>query len=87
MAPIHGFKMNSQPVHCKRVRSQVSSNNNPLFYFSTKDVAKTACMHFVKSILMHSLLPRMQAKNMSAESRSGLLLLPGHAMQKLLNCS
>ena len=23
----------------------------------------------------------------SAESRSGLLLLPGHVMQKLLNCS
>ena len=43
------FKMSSQPVRCKRGRSQVRLNNNTLFYFSTRDVAKTAWVHFVKS--------------------------------------
>ena len=58
------FKMSSQPVRCKQVRSQVRSNNNPRFYFLRRDVAKTSSVRFVKSIPMHSLSPSMRAKNM-----------------------
>ena len=58
------FKMSSQPVRCKQVRSQVRSHNNHRFYFSTTDVAKIACVHFVKSIIMHNLSPSMRAKSM-----------------------
>ena len=64
------FKMRSQPVRCKRVRSEVRSNNNPRFYFSTRDVTKTPLVHFVKSILMHSLSPSMRAKTYILEERS-----------------
>ena len=58
------FKMGSQPVRCKQVRSQVRSNNNHRFYFSRRDVAKTSSVRFVKSIPMHSLSPSIRAKSM-----------------------
>ena len=64
------FKMSSQSVRCKRVRRQVRFDNNPRFYFSTRDVAKTAWMHFVKSILMHSLSLSMRAKTCILKERS-----------------
>ena len=68
------FKMSSQPVRCKRVRSQVRFNNKPRFYFSTRDVAKTAWVHFVESILMHSLSPSMRAKNIYIKRTTGQYL-------------
>ena len=42
------FKMSSQPVRCKQVRSQVRSNNNPRFYFFHKRCGKNFMRAFCK---------------------------------------
>ena len=58
------FKMSSQPVSCKRGRSQVRLNNNTLFYFPQEMWQKLhGCISLKASILLHSLSPSMRAKS------------------------